>query len=54
MIEIHGTEGRRQAGIYEMMGYLREKGFTFRKHEADWSAMWGKQEGSYLFLRSPT
>ena len=24
LVEIHGTEGRRQAGIDEMMGYLRQ------------------------------
>jgi hypothetical protein len=42
----HGNEGRRQAGIDEMMGYLRDKGFTCRKHEAHWSAVWAK--------RSPT
>jgi FkbM family methyltransferase len=46
LIEIHGNEGRRQAGIDEMMGYLRDKGFTCRKHEAHWSAVWAK--------RSPT
>jgi FkbM family methyltransferase len=46
LIEIHGNEGRRQAGIDEMMGYLRDKGFTCRKHEAHWSAIWAK--------RSPT
>ena len=46
LIEIHSTEGRRQAGIDEMMGYLRDKGFTCRKHEAHWSVVWAK--------RSPT
>jgi FkbM family methyltransferase len=46
LIEIHGNEGRRQAGIDEMMGYLRAKGFTCEKHEAHWSAVWAK--------RSPT
>jgi FkbM family methyltransferase len=46
LIEIHGTEGRRQAGIDEMAGYLREKGFTCRKHEAHWCAIWA--------TRSPT
>jgi FkbM family methyltransferase len=46
LIEIHGTEGRRQAGIDEMMGYLRDKGFTCRKHEAHWSAVWATREGS--------
>ena len=46
LIEIHSTEGRRQAGIEEMMGYLRDKGFTCRKHEAHWSVVWAK--------RSPT
>ena len=44
LIEIHGTEGRRQAGIDEMMGYLRNKGFTCRKHEAHWSAVWATRE----------
>ena len=46
LVEIHGTEGRRQAGIDEMMGYLREKGFTCRKHEAHWSAVWATREGT--------
>jgi hypothetical protein len=23
-----------------MMGYLRDKGFACRKHEAHWSAVW--------------
>jgi len=45
LIEIHGTEGRRQEGIDEMMGHLRNKGFTCRKHEAHWSAVWAKREG---------
>jgi len=45
LIEIHGTEGRRQEGIDEMMGYLRDKGFTCRKHEAHWSAVWATREG---------
>jgi FkbM family methyltransferase len=40
LIEIHGNEGRRQAGIDEMTGYLEDKGFTCRKHEAHWSAVW--------------
>jgi FkbM family methyltransferase len=44
LIEIHGTEGQRQAGIDEMMGYLREKDFKCRKHEAHWSAVWAKKE----------
>ncbi|HVD43228.1 MAG TPA: FkbM family methyltransferase, partial [Gaiellaceae bacterium] len=44
LIEIHGTEGRRQAGIDEMMGYLRDKGFKCGKHEAHWSAVWAKRE----------
>jgi FkbM family methyltransferase len=44
LIEIHGTEGQRQAGIDEMTGYLREKGFTCRKHEAHWSAVWAIRE----------
>jgi FkbM family methyltransferase len=43
LIEIHGTEGRRQTGIDEMTGYLRDKGFTCRKHEAHWSAVWAKR-----------
>jgi FkbM family methyltransferase len=46
LIEIHGTEVRRQAGIDEMMGYLRDKGFTCRNDEAHWSAVWAKREGS--------
>jgi FkbM family methyltransferase len=45
LIEIHGTEGRRQEGIDEMMGYLRDKGFTCRKHEAHWCAVWAMSEG---------
>ena len=45
LIEIHGTEGRRQEGIDEMMGHLRNKGFTCRKHEAHWSAVWATREG---------
>jgi FkbM family methyltransferase len=54
LIEIHGTEGRRQAGIDEMMGYLRNKGFTCRKHEALWSAVWAKRErGKPARRRSP-
>jgi len=54
LIEIHGTEGRRQAGIDEMMGYLRNKGFTCRKHEAHWSAVWAKRErGKPARRRSP-
>jgi FkbM family methyltransferase len=44
LIEIHGNEGRRQEGIDEMTGYLRAKGFTCRKHEAHWSAVWAKRE----------
>ena len=44
LIEVHGTEGRRQAGVDEMMGYLRSKGFTCRKHEAHWSAVWARRE----------
>jgi hypothetical protein len=44
LIEVHGTEGRRQAGVDETMGYLRSKGFTRRKHEAHWSAVWAKRE----------
>jgi FkbM family methyltransferase len=43
LIEIHGNEGRRQAGMDEMMGYLRDKGFTCRKHETHWSAVWAKK-----------
>ena len=46
LIEIHGNEGRRQAGIDEMAGYLRDKGFTCRKHEAHWSAVWATREKS--------
>jgi len=54
LIEIHGTEGQRQAGIDEMMGYLRNKGFTCRKHEAHWSAVWAKRErGKPARRRSP-
>ena len=45
LIEIHGNEGRRQEGIDEMMGHLRVKGFTCRKHEAHWSAVWATREG---------
>ena len=44
LIEVHGTEGRRQAGMDEMTGYLRDKGFTCRKHDAHWSAVWAKRE----------
>jgi hypothetical protein len=54
LIEIHGTEGRRQAGIDEMMGYLQDKGFTCRKHEAHWSAVWAKREGSQGSLNART
>lgn len=46
LIEIHGTEGRRQAGMDEMMGYLREEGFTCRTHDVHWSAVWAKREAS--------
>jgi hypothetical protein len=46
LIEIHGNEGRRQAGIDEMMVYLRAKGFTCEKPGVHWSAVWAK--------RSPT
>jgi FkbM family methyltransferase len=54
LIEIHGTEGRRQAGIDEMMGYLRDKGFTCRRHEAHWSAVWAKRQGSKGSLDAKT
>ena len=46
LIEIHGNEGRRQAGIDEMTEYLRDKGFTCRKHEAHWSAVWAKRSST--------
>jgi len=46
LIEVHGNEGRRQAGIDEMTGYLRDKGFTCRKHEAHWSAVWATRARS--------
>jgi FkbM family methyltransferase len=45
LIEVHGTEGRRQEGLDEMAGYLREKGFICRKHEAHWSAVWATRDG---------
>ena len=44
LIEVHGTEGRRQAGIDEMAGYLRDRGYTCWKHDAHWSAVWAKKE----------
>jgi FkbM family methyltransferase len=54
LIEIHGTEGRRQEGVDEMTRYLRDKGFACRKHDAHWCAVWAKREDSCLPPRSPT
>jgi FkbM family methyltransferase len=40
LVELHGTEGRREAGADEMCGHLRERGFICRRHAAHWSAVW--------------
>jgi FkbM family methyltransferase len=46
LVEVHGTEGRREAGVEEFSRYLRDLGFTCRRHEAHWSAVWAKREAS--------
>jgi hypothetical protein len=45
LIEIHGTEGQRQAGIDEMMGISETRASRVRKHEAHWSAVCARRGG---------